>query len=335
MRRQNFYIGRKRRKARAVDESLAIELVRKERLLQPRLGGRKLLALIGGKLAGHGAAVGRDRFFRLLRSHGMLVERKPGKPRTTNSRHSLPVFRNLVQGMDLSGPNQAWASDITYVRTDEGWMFAALITDLFSRKIVGCHLGESLESVGCVKALEMALKELPEGARPVHHSDRGCQYCCHEYVDMLARNGLPVSMTEAAHCYENATAERVNGILKQEYGLDAKFRTKELARRASAQAVNLYNTRRPHMSIGYQFPDAVHRRGEECAREHASARLRLAPPLALRAAPPGTGVALRSRADRDGAGSEATRGAGAFHFGQTKIENRFEHRKPKKQCVKF
>ena len=338
MSRQNYYAERRRRSWRSADESLAIDLARRERSLQPRLGGRKLLRLIGGELAEAGSPIGRDRFFGVLRRNGMLVERKPGKPRTTNSRHSLPVFHNLVRGLTPTGPNQIWASDITYVRTSEGWMFAALITDLFSRKIVGSHLGESLESIGCVLALKKALRELPEGARPTHHSDRGCQYCCHEYVELLMGNGMPISMTETAHCYENAAAERVNGILKQEYELDAGFRTKERAREAFKQSVFLYNNRRPHMGIGYRFPEAVHK-GEECARREDPARLRLAPPSALRAAPPGSGSAQRSRAGRDGAageaGSEATRMPEQRFPITTKLENGFYHKKQNCQCVKF
>jgi transposase InsO family protein len=259
MSRQNYYSRRRQRQRREVDADLVLQLVRDERRQQPRLGGRKLRYLIGERLKAHDVKIGRDRLFRLLAENDLLIARKPGQPRTTNSRHSLPVFNNLVEGMTLTSPNQAWASDLTYIRTDQGFMFASLITDLFSRKIVGHFISDNLEAEGCLKALETALKELPTGACPIHHSDRGCQYCCHLYVERLQKAGLGISMTQTMHCYENALAERVNGILKQEYEMDSTFRTKEQARVAFEQAVWLYNYRRPHMSLKYHFPAEVHR----------------------------------------------------------------------------
>ena len=149
-------------------------------------------------------------------------------------------------------------SDLTYIRTEEGFLFAAVIMDRFSRKIVGSHIGDSLEAEGCLRALEMALTVLPQGRFPIHHSDRGCQYCCHDYVNRLQQMGLPISMTEVMHCYENAAAERVIGILKQEYELDRSFRTKEQAAKAFVQAVFLYNYRRPHLCLNYRTPAQCH-----------------------------------------------------------------------------
>ena len=137
-------------------------------------------------------------------------------------------------------------------------MYLALLTDKMSRKIVGYHCGDSLESLGCQRALEMALQQLRPGERPIHHSDRGSQYCCHEYVQMAAARGLAMSMTETDHCAENALAERLNGILKSEYALDREFQTREQARRAVDQAVHLYNTRRLHTALGYRVPGVVH-----------------------------------------------------------------------------
>ncbi len=258
MSRQNYYAARRLRRRREINEDFIVELVKQERQMQPRLGGRKLLHLLRPELQEANVKIGRDRFFELLENCGLLVAPKPGQPRTTNSRHSLPVFRNLLAEAQISAPNEAWVSDLTYIRTDEGFMYAALTTDVFSRKIVGMHIGDTLEAVGCMKALEQALASLPEDKHPIHHSDRGCQYCCHAYVDQLRERGLPISMTEISHCYENAMAERVNGILKQEYGLDATFRTKDQARKAFEQGVWLYNHRRPHLSLGYRFPAEVH-----------------------------------------------------------------------------
>jgi transposase InsO family protein len=248
-----------------VDAALIVELVRAERAIQPRLGGKKLYVLLTPKLPEAGVEIGRDRFFNVLAKQGLLLEPLPKAPRTTNSRHSLPVFRNLVTEMELSGPNQAWVSDITYIRTDEGFLYLSLITDAWSRKIVGYHAGDTLETEGCLRALERAVKELVEGMFPVHHSDRGCQYCSHVYTGRLRDYGLGISMTDKMHCYENAKAERVNGILKQEYYLGGCFRTKKQAVEAVEQAVCLYNTRRPHLALKYKTPETVHRELKKAA----------------------------------------------------------------------
>jgi len=258
MSRQNYYAARRLRKRREVDEAMIEELVKQERRQQPRIGGRKLLYLIRPELLEAGVEIGRDRFFELLAEKNLLVVRKPGRAHTTNSRHSLPIFRNLLTGKVFDMVNQAWVSDLTYIRTDEGFLYAALITDKVSRKIVGAHIGDSLEAEGCLKALDQALADLPAGKHPIHHSDRGCQYCCHAYVDRLREHGLAISMTEVMHCYENALAERINGILKQEYELDRTFRTKAQAKKAFEQAVWLYNNRRPHTMLNYRFPADVH-----------------------------------------------------------------------------
>lgn len=258
MSRQNYYAARQLRRRRQIDEKLVLNLVHRERQLQPRLGGRKLLSLIHSDLQGAGVRIGRDRFFELLAESDLLVVPKPGAPKTTNSRHSLPVFGNLLSGKVLNGPNEAWVSDLTYIRTEEGFLYAALVTDAYSRKIVGAHIGDSLEAEGCLKALEQALRQLPAGKRPIHHSDRGSQYCCHEYVERLQVSGLSISMTQVMHCYENAQAERVNGILKQEYELDRRFKTKNQARKSFEQAVWLYNYRRPHLRLNFRFPAEAH-----------------------------------------------------------------------------
>ena len=259
MSRQNYYARRQRQQERAVDADLITELVQAERRVQPRLGTRKLLVVLAPVLAAAGVAVGRDRFFKVLRQGGLLLAPLPREyPQTTDSYHCLPVFTNLVKGLVLTRPNEAWVSDLTYLRTEEGFLYLALITDKFSRKIVGYHCGDTLEAVGCVQALRMALLDLPAWARPIHHSDQGCQYCCHEYVDALKARGLTISMTVVNHCAENALAERMNGILKSEYGLGRKIKTKAQARKLVDQGVVLYNNRRPHLALQYQTPAKVH-----------------------------------------------------------------------------
>ncbi len=259
MTRQNYYARRRVRHRQEVDAELVVQLVQQERQLQPRLGARKLRVMCQGALKEAGVKLGRDRFFEILRERGLLLKaRRSAYPRTTQSYHRLPVFQNRIKEARVSKPNEVWVGDLTYLRTAMGFLYLALLTDKASRKIVGYHCGDSLEAQGCVQALEMALKDLPEGASPIHHSDRGSQYCCHEYVNRLTKRGLSISMTESNHCAENALAERINGIIKAEYGLDRQFATKEQARLCVEQAICLYNTRRPHTALNYRFPHDVH-----------------------------------------------------------------------------
>jgi putative transposase len=149
-------------------------------------------------------------------------------------------------------------SDLTYLRTREGFLYLALITDRYSRKVVGMHVGDTLEAVGCVRALEAAMAQLPAGAKPIHHSDQGSQYCCHEYIGRLEAHGLGISMTERNHCAENALAERMNGILKQEYGLGLEFATKADARRAMPQSVCCANWQTSRALLSF-LPSKINR----------------------------------------------------------------------------
>lgn len=258
MSRQNFYKARSVRQRKRVDDGLVKKLVEAKRAVQPRLGGLKLHSMLKNELSSAGVHLGRDRFFDVLRNQALLLEPLPKAPKTTNSRHSLPVFSNLTKGLELTGPNQVWVSDITYVRTQEDFAYLSLITDKFSRKVVGYHVGLTLEAQDTLKALRMALKDLPEGISPIHHSDRGCQYCSHEYVEVLKDHGLQVSMTEEDHCAENAMAERVNGILKQEYFLNHTFASFKQVEKAVDEAVWLYNSHRPHRSLALQTPQSIH-----------------------------------------------------------------------------
>jgi transposase InsO family protein len=241
---------------------LVLALVEAERKWQPRLGVRKLYHVIAPELKAAGVKLGRDRLFVELSKVGLLVERKPSEwPKTTQIDPNLPVFRNLIKRRRCTGPNEVWVADITYIRTQEAFLYLGLITDRWSRKIVGYHLGETLESAQALKALAMALKRLPRAARPIHHSDRGCQYASHAYVKAVQKAGLTMSMTEKNHSAENALAERINGILKQEFWLDANFETRRQARQATAQGIHLYNTRRPHTALRFATPEQAHNAG--------------------------------------------------------------------------
>ena len=242
-----------------MDEALLLELVSQQRALQPCIGARKLLYLIRSELAGAGISIGRDRFLRFLRNHALLIERRARCARTTDSWHGYRVYPNLAKDLVLTGPHQLLLSDITYLRTMEGFMYLCLVSDGFSRCIVGYDCSDSLEMEGALRALKRALRQLPAGAPAMHHSDRGSQYCCGAYIKRLKRRGVLISMTEQNHCYENSQAERLNGILKQEYGLGQTFGGKALVAGAVKEAVMLFNHHRPHTALSYRKPIEVHR----------------------------------------------------------------------------
>ena len=266
MSKQNFYKEKRVRQRQAVEEELVLDLVRAERRQQPRIGTKKLRLLIGQELEEAGVSLGRDRFFDLLRRHDLLIaRRRRSGPRTTDSRHGFRVYENLLKSAELKSPHEAWVSDLTYIRTREGFLYLALVMDAWSRKIVGWHVGGTLEALGCLEAVRMAISQLPAQAKPIHHSDRGTQYCCNAYVELLGSRQLPISMTEENHCYENAKAERLNGILKEEYGLGEEFARKDEVERVVRQAVRLYNERRPHTALGYRTPSSVHEEGRRLA----------------------------------------------------------------------
>lgn len=297
MSRQNYYAQRRKRGEKELAEERVVELVQEERRVQPRLGTRKLLVVLKEKLAEGGLRVGRDRLFRVLQKRGLLVPRREAEyPSTTNSRHVLPLFRNEVKGKKRSGVNEVWVSDLTYLRTREGFVYLALVTDQASRKIVGYQCGKSLESSLCVGALEMAVKGLKAGEGPIHHSDRGTQYCSHEYVGRLRAHGLKVSMTEENHCAENALAERMNGILKGEYGLGRELLNLKQAEAMVAAGIWQYNHRRPHGSLGLRYPAEVYAEGG--VPEVGVAPVAWAPRRTIRGANQGSTAASNRRLPR-------------------------------------
>lgn len=225
-----------------------------ERVVQPRVGTRKLQV----HLADAGVAVGRDRLFRWLREDDALVKRKRRGTHTTYARHGYAVAPNRLKDATITAPGQAVVSDITYLRlARDGFAYLFLTTDVYSRQIVGWHLSRDLSHHSALQALHHTVATLGEAAGVLHHSDRGSQYCCHEFLQALAAARLLPSMTDANHCYQNALAERVNGILKDEFDLDATFPTFSDAHRAVAQAVHTYNHRRLHRSLGLQTPAQV------------------------------------------------------------------------------
>lgn len=259
MSRQNYYRQRQRRQRRDLQEEAVLAWTKEERQVQPKLGARKLLHRMKEQRCAF--TPGRDRYLALLKRRDMLVSYEKSAPKTTNSYHRLPVFTNRLKAREVTAPNQAWVCDLTYLKTRTDFAYLFLLSDRYSRKIVGHYVSAKMESADALKALEKAVHDLPPAQRPIHHSDRGCQYCSHEYVGELKKQGLEVSMTEDKHCYENAHAERVNGILKREYALGQVLPSLEAARKAVDQAVELYNTRRPHWSLQLGYPAKVHEEG--------------------------------------------------------------------------
>lgn len=258
LKRDAFYKYRKRSVKRKMIASKVIVMVRQERKDLPRVGTRKLHMLLQPMLEKEQLKIGRDKLFDILREQKMLIGRKKASCRTTNSYHRFYKYNNLIKDMVVTKPNQVWVSDITYIRTVKGFCYLALITDMYSRKIVGYDISNSLELGGCLRALNKALYKVKSTNELVHHSDRGIQYCSNQYVNVLKRNSIRISMTEENHCYENALAERVNGILKDEFYLDQCFFSNEHAKRATKNAVKLYNNKRLHLSLGYKTPNMVH-----------------------------------------------------------------------------
>jgi transposase InsO family protein len=232
------------------------------RKLMPRLGTRKLYHLIKPQLAEDQIKCGRDTLFRWLREDGLLINPKPRRYiQTTNSKHFFRKHPNIAKGMNITAPEQLWVSDITYIRTAEGWMYLSLITDAWSRKIVGYSMADNMEAATVADALRMALaSRVDKAAKPVHHSDRGIQYCCKEYTSLAAKHQLLMSMTEHGDPYENALAERMNRTLKEEFGLGGLLPCKAIAGPMSDEAVFLYNSQRPHLSLGMKTPDQVHKK---------------------------------------------------------------------------
>ena len=219
MHRDSYYkLKNRKQKIEQVTEQV-LELVKEERIEQSRVGTVKLYKALKGTFEASGLKVGRDKLNDILREHDMLVRRKKASCKTTDSYHRFHKYKNMVKDMLVSAPNQVWVADITYIRTINGFCYLALITDMFSRKIVGYDISDSLELAGCLRALKRALRTARPAAGLVHHSDRGIQYCSNQYVNELKKREIKISMTEENHCYENAIAERVNGILKDEFYL--------------------------------------------------------------------------------------------------------------------
>lgn len=258
LKRDAYYKYKSRADKRLKIEQQIIQIVQKRRRSLPREGVRKLKISLNQEFKNANIKVGRDTLFNILRKHNMLIHRKKYSSRTTNSLHRFYKYKNIIKDVEVTTPNQVWVSDITYIRTIKGFCYLALITDMYSRKIVGYDISNSLELKGCERALNKALYQAKDIKGLIHHSDRGIQYCSNVYTQILKRNNIAISMTEENHCYENAIAERVNGILKDEFYLDQTFDSLKHAKKATKNAINLYNQIRLHLSLEYKTPNMVY-----------------------------------------------------------------------------
>jgi putative transposase len=224
-----------------------------------RLGTRKLHYLIKPSLDKMGIRCGRDKLFAILKFEGMLVKKKRNYMRTTNSYHRFYKYPNLIKDIDINRAEQVWASDITYIRTGQGFLYLSLITDVYSKQVVGYQLSDNLKTVNCINALKDAIKsrKYPERSL-IHHSDRGLQYCNPDYTETLINNNIDISMTTKHDPYENAVAERINGTLKNEFDLVDRLPDQKHAEREVNKTIWVYNNLRPHDSCEKLTPVQAH-----------------------------------------------------------------------------
>jgi len=244
------------------EDELVISEVLKIRKNHRHIGGRKLYELLQPFLLEHQIKMGRDRLFDVLSANYLLVKRRKKQTTTTNSYHRFKKYPNLIRNLIPTKPNQLWVSDITYWKIATGFVYISFITDAYSRKIIGSHVAQTMEAVETMEALKIAISDLRKGPdchfQLTHHSDRGIQYCSDKYVKLLESNNIKISMTENGDPLENAIAERVNGIIKEEYLNDYQIDNIKQAKELLKAVVELYNNERPHISIGNLTPNQVH-----------------------------------------------------------------------------
>lgn len=232
------------------------------RKFMPRVGGRKLYFILKKDLIKHNINIGRDKFFKMLKQQCLLVPKLKSFNRTTDSNHLFNKHSNLVKGMNISKPEQLWVSDITYIKTKNGNLYLSLVTDAYSKKIMGFNIADNLKAESAKKALCMAIKNRRYPIRKlIHHSDRGIQYCCPLYTNHLIKHNIQISMTKQYDPYENSIAERVNGILKNEFNISCHRQKSEDALKSIMSAINIYNNHRPHFSCKLMTPNTAHIKG--------------------------------------------------------------------------
>jgi transposase InsO family protein len=268
--RQAYYQNNWEGISTTLEEDLIIQRVKQIRETHRRMGTRKLYEMLQPFMLEHQIKIGRDALFNMLSANHLLVRKRKRRIQTTNSYHWLRKHPNLISKFVPTEPNQLWVSDITYwkIKTDEH-LYISFITDAYSRKIVGYQVAETMEAIESIQALQMALSAL--GAEShlhlIHHSDRGIQYCSHAYVKLLQDYNIKISMTESGDPLENALAERINGIIKEEYLETYDISNLKDAKKLLKSVVELYNTERPHMSISNLTPNIIHHSKNEIKTE--------------------------------------------------------------------
>ncbi len=268
--RQAYYQNNWEGISTTLEEDLIIQLVKQIRETHRRMGTRKLYEMLQPFMLEHQIKIGRDALFNMLSANHLLVRKRKRRIQTTNSYHWLRKHPNLIRKFVPTGPNQLWVSDITYWKIKTGeHLYISFITDAYSRKIVGYQVAETMEAIESIQALQMALSALGAEShlRLIHHSDRGIQYCSHAYVKLLQDYNIKISMTESGDPLENALAERINGIIKEEYLETYDISNLKDAKKLLKSVVELYNTERPHMSISNLTPNIIHHSKNEIKTE--------------------------------------------------------------------
>lgn len=257
--RQAVYQARERAFKRASKLAQVKPLVLSIRMKMPRIGTRKLYYLLKEDLADRQIKIGRDVFFDYLRNEHLLIKPKKNYTKTTNSKHWLKKHPNLLKGYKVSRSEEVFVSDITYIKSKEKTHYLSLVTDAYSRKIMGYHLSDDMSSEQVVKALRKAVKKRVNNHKLIHHSDRGIQYCSAIYQQELKRNNINTSMTDGYDCYQNALAERINGILKNEFLL-YKCKNIDELNQLIEESIETYNNDRPHLSLNFKTPNFIHKK---------------------------------------------------------------------------
>jgi putative transposase len=266
--RQSYYQHYRSLEDSELEHQLVIKQVNHIRSVHPKIGVRKLHFMLRPFMEEHHIKMGRDALFNLMAHHGLLIRNRKRKIHTTHSNHWMRKYPNLIREWAPREPNQLWVSDITYWKIVTGFVYISLITDAYSRKIVGYHLSDTLETRAPMAALQMALDSLIDPVEGlIHHSDRGIQYCSYSYVNLLKDYQVKISMTENGDPLENPIAERINGIIKQEYLLNNTIFTLNEASESLRKAVRAYNEERPHASISYLQPSLVHQTNRVISRQ--------------------------------------------------------------------
>ncbi len=257
--RQAFYDKKQRKEQEKIDVSIIVELVMRERRIAKRLGARKLLLILRLELLNHGISIGNQKFVDILRANDLLVRRKSRKPKLTDSRHKLPTYPNKASNLHIDKSELLFVSDITYIKVFDSFCYLFLITDAYSRKVMGYNFSRRMTAQCCLVALNQAIENRSYPDRKlIHHSDRGSQYCAADYVKILIGNFIVISMTENGDPLENPLAERMNRTFKDVFGLDENFPTFDKAKTQVDLAIKYYNERLPHSSVDLLTPSQAH-----------------------------------------------------------------------------